>query len=325
MTFRTGAGFGEAEQAKSVQRAAVAYRVLNPINDALDNRKCVIIRGNSGVGKSEALKAWADMHRGHVRFVTLKGINHRTAFFRSIAKALGVGSTFTLSASKVQARVEDFLEHTGIMLLIDEGQYLFSGQKRIEREPELVNWLMTACHNFGVPFAIVATREFDRRRQATEQQTTWSSHQLTRRVKRSIELPEVPTKQDMEAVAKKLLPQASSPILKMIIGYAMTSGRFMDGIVEVIEDAQVLARQIGHDSVAFNDVQRTIEEIRGPSDASLKRALIDPAPKLQRSRRAAADPIFTADNSGQNAIRDRGGLRESGPAFRSNTPALAVG
>src|SRR5260370_36282953 len=152
---------------------------------ALETRKMVLIRGNPGIGKSESLKAWCEMHRGEARMLSLKGISHRSGFFRELAKALGVGSTFSLSPAKMQARVEDYLEKTKPLLVVDEGQYLFQGHERVRAHPELVNWVNTACFNCGVPVAIVATLDFDRRRRAVEAQTTWSSEQLSRRVTRA--------------------------------------------------------------------------------------------------------------------------------------------
>lgn len=303
---------------------SIAKPVFEKLDYALENRKCVLIRGNSGIGKSEAVRAWADMHRGQARYVSLKGINHRTAFFRAIAKACGVGSTFTLSASKVQARVEDYLENTGLLLIVDEGQYLFSGQKRIEKEPELINWLDTACFNNGVPFAIVATKEFDQRRRAVEEQTTWSSHQLARRIKGSVLLPDVPSDADMQAVAKKRLPNATVPMIKLIVGYAITSKRFMDGIVEVIEDAAWLCGK--GNRVGYDELKRAISETRAPSDASLKRALHDEAPK--RRRHQDAGTLQEASNGHAGDVPEQNFPSRSGlaPVGRGRTvEALAVG
>ena len=180
---------------------SIASAVFKTLDWALANRKMALVLGNPGVGKSESVRAWAAMHRGRARLVQLKGINHRTAFFRELAKVLGVGCTFGLSASKMQARVEDFLEKTKIMVVVDEGQYLFSQQQRISTHPELVNWINTACFNNGVPVVIVATSDFEHRRRAVEQQTNWSSDQLWR-IKRAVVLPPTPTQEDLKSVSQ---------------------------------------------------------------------------------------------------------------------------
>jgi hypothetical protein len=69
------------------------------------------------------------------------------------------------------------LKRTKLLLIIDEGQYLWPQHRRITSHPELVNWLNTTCYNEGVPFVISATEQFTKRRQAVETQTDWSSEQ----------------------------------------------------------------------------------------------------------------------------------------------------
>jgi hypothetical protein len=187
----------------------------------------------------------------------------------------------------MQARVEDFLEKTKPLLVIDEGQYLFDGHERISKHPELINWLDTACFNQGVPVAIVATLDFDRRRRAVEKQTTWSSEQFARRVKRAIELPATPTQEDLAAVARKRLPGATAPMIKYVVAYAWASRRFMDGIGEVIEDAQWICKTAGRQAITFGDLQRAVQEFRAPSDASLKRVLASDPSAARRGRQAS--------------------------------------
>jgi hypothetical protein len=135
-----------------------------------------LIEGNSGIGKSTAIKAWCEINAGRARRVELKGIIHRTGFFQELAKACGIARGGGLSSCKVQTRVEQFLQRTKLMLVIDEGQYLFPPGNRVYTPPELINWLMTACYNEGVPFVISATAEFGKRRAIIEKNTTWQSH-----------------------------------------------------------------------------------------------------------------------------------------------------
>ena len=47
-------------------------------------------RKAEGRGKTEAVKAWCELHRGEARFVSLKGTTTKTTAFREIAKALGI-------------------------------------------------------------------------------------------------------------------------------------------------------------------------------------------------------------------------------------------
>lgn len=269
---------------KDFVQTSISKQIVSVLDSALARRKWALIRGNPGIGKTESLKAWCDAHRGESRYLSLTGINHRTAFFRELAKALGLPHTAALSASKVQVRVEDYLERSQLLLVIDEAQYLFPQQKRIHSHPELVNWLMTSCFNRGVPVVMSATLEFDRRRQAVEAQTTWSAEQFSRRIKRAITITDPPTLKDLQAVTESWLPRAPAPLNKYIVGYAMASKRFFDGVEEVIEDAELVARGDGREEIVVADEEEAIAVHRVPSDASLKRAFVDDPPPKAKGR-----------------------------------------
>ena len=221
--------------------------VFEALDYALETRRSALIEGNSGIGKTTALEAWCDMHAGQARLVKLKGITHRTGFFREVARACGLARGTGLSPGKIQMRVEQFLQRSKIMLVIDEGQYLFPPGNRVYTPPELINWLMTACYNERVPFAISATAEFRKRRAIIEKNTTWQSEQLRRRIRRDFELPELPTKDDLFRVAQKLLPDQARPAIEYVVGYSLASKGFFQAITDAIDDARLMARRDGRD------------------------------------------------------------------------------
>ena len=285
---------------------SIGRAVFEALDYGLKAQRMVLIQGDSGLGKSEGVKAWCDMHRGEARYVQLSGINGRRAFFGTVAKACGVGSTAGLSPEKIQARVENYLKTTGLMLVIDEGQYLWPQGGRIRRHPELINWIDTACVNEGIPVAIVATDEFTQQRRTVEHLTGWNSEQFRRRLRRIFQLPAKPsklpdgakptkehlalvaqTKADLAMVAQKLLPYGTRPMIDYVVGYAMASRGFMQAVVDSIDDARLIASEEGRERISAADLKRAIGDWRAPSDAAQKR-LFAPAPK--RGRRSEQPP-----------------------------------
>lgn len=271
---------------EQVRRNHVETSIGKIVFEALDyvvaTGRSALVEGNSGFGKTTALKAWCEMHSGQSRYVQLSGITSRTVFFRKLAKALGVASGGGMSSGKVQARVEDFLQRSKLMLVIDEGQYLWPQGKRVESHPELINWLNTACYNEGVPFLISATKQFTLRRQVIERQTDWSSEQSRRRIRKVFPLPESPTTEDLRAVARKLLCGLGETAVEFVVGYAMASRGYFQTITDAIEDAQLIASRAGRDRITAKDLQSAVKEWRAPSDAALTRVFDS---KLERTRR----------------------------------------
>ncbi len=273
---------------------AVVFEALDYV---LATGRSALVEGNSGFGKTTAVKAWCDMHPGQARYVQLSGITARTVFFRKLAKALGVASGGGMSSGKVQARVEDFLQRTKLMLVIDEGQYLWPQGKRVESHPELINWLNTACYNEGVPFLISATKQFTLRRQVIERQTDWSSEQSRRRIRKVFPLPAAPTSEDLLKVARKLLSNAgisSEAAVEFVVSYARLSHGYFQTITDAIEDAQLIAKRAGRDRITAKDLQTAVKEWRAPSDAALQRVFDS---KPERTRR----PVQISDSCDSEA------------------------
>lgn len=296
----------------------VAFEALDY---ALETGRSALIEGNSGIGKTTALEAWCEMHSGRARLVKLKNFGHRTGFFREVARALGVARGSGLSPGKIQDRLEQFLQRSKIMLVIDEGQYLMPPGNRVGAPPELINWLMTACYNEGVPFVISATSEFRKRRAIIEKNTTWQSEQLRRRIRRYFPLPEKPTKTDLLRVAEKLLPGQDSRAVEYVVGYSMTSGGFFQAITDVIDDARILARREGREKITFADLKFAVQEWRSPSDAALQRVFEKLAPSRRGRRPAPSDETHEQSILGSNNGRLNGGLNTR--LERAKAPALA--
>jgi hypothetical protein len=230
------------------------------------------------------------MHLGQARYVQLTGITNRTTFFRKLGKALGVAMGKGFSAGRIQTRVEDFLQRTKLMLVIDEGHYLWPQGKRIESHPELVNWLNTACYNERVPFAISATEQFTVRRQHIERQTDWSSEQSRRRIRKVFCLEALPSVDDLKAVARKLLADAGDlgeNAVEYAVGYALTARGYFQTLTDAIDDARLIAKRDKRDRITFKDLKTAIQDWRAPSDKALQRVFDD---KPDRPRRHQLTP-----------------------------------
>lgn len=291
--------------------------VFEALDYALETERSALIEGNSGIGKTTALEAWCEMHAGQARLVKLKGITHRTGFFRECARALGVARGAGFSPGKVQMRVEQFLQRSKIMIVIDEGQYLFPPGNRVYSPPELINWLMTACYNERVPFAISATAEFKKRRAIIEKNTTWDSFQLRRRIRRDFELPQLPTKDDLLAVATKLLPGQSQSAIDYVVGYSLASKGFFQAITDAIDDARIIARRDGRDKITFADLMAAVRDWRSPSDNALQR-VFEPL-KTRRGRppeSSAAEEPQQLSGTERTVLNDD--LRPVKTAFRTD-------
>jgi hypothetical protein len=71
----------------------------------------VMIDGISRIGKSTAAETWCKQHLGEARYLSLRDVRDDTRFFRTIARALGLASTYTRKAVEMRDRSEDMLHN----------------------------------------------------------------------------------------------------------------------------------------------------------------------------------------------------------------------
>ena len=69
---------------------AVAKKVFDALDYALQERVMVRIEGDSRFGKTESVRAWADMRPGLARIVRVPESNSLSDLLRSVLDALGI-------------------------------------------------------------------------------------------------------------------------------------------------------------------------------------------------------------------------------------------
>ena len=148
----------EEQRRKEFVSTEVGKKVFETLDFGLATGKMVLVEGNSRIGKTTASEAWADMHQGEARLVSLSGITHKTGLFRALAKELGIGSSSSRSSTEIQTRIEDQLHRSRLMIIFDEAHHLFSSSERVYSRPELVDWINTALFNHRVPVGLICTK-----------------------------------------------------------------------------------------------------------------------------------------------------------------------
>jgi hypothetical protein len=274
----------EAKLRSDFVLTTIGREIFDTLDHALAIQKMVVVEGESGTGKTTAAEAWCARHQGEARFVTLSGITHKTGFFRKLGSAIGL-ATAKSKAIDLQVRVEDFFRKARLMLVIDEAHYLWPQYQRSYSSPELIDWVNTALVNQSVPVALICTHQFAKLKSRVEKQTGWTSEQLEHRVKRYKKLPTIPTKEDLEAVATKLLAQKWSDrdqewnesgsiphrdFVKMVVGYALTCKMRLPAVAATIEEARYQARKANRSNIVATDIGTALLDYQIPSDAALQ-------------------------------------------------------
>jgi hypothetical protein len=136
-------------------------------------------------------------------------------------------------------------------------------------------------------------------------QVGWNYRQFRRRCKRYVRLAAKNTPEDVEAVARKLLPGADKATIKQIMAYEALSKRDLSAVGDVVREAKLLAEEDGASKVTFEHVNRAIHGVLLISDvpwAEMERRL----QQKQAGRKAARDAFTVAPEAAPEPADTRG-------------------
>jgi hypothetical protein len=273
------------------QLTTIGKKIWETLNYALASRGMVVLDGLEGRGKTEAVKAWCELHLGAARFVSLKGITNKTTAFREIAKALGIASSYTRKATEMQARIEDVLKRSKLMLVVDEAHFVFNQSRRLYSRPELVDWIDTAICNQGVPIALVTTPQFIMCMTRAADQVEWNYRQFRRRVKRWTKLPPTNSEEDIKAVARNVFKKADARTISKIAGYALLSKRDLSAVGDVASEVRAMLGTDDLSKASLDHVHRAIYDFLLPSDKTFLEGMAA-ARNTGRKSRPKPEPVL---------------------------------
>jgi hypothetical protein len=196
----------------------------------------------------------------------------------------------------MQAGVKDVLRASHLMPVIDEAHFFFNQGPRMYTRPEMLDWIDTALCNPPLPVALVTTPQFMKCLERAAGQVDWNYRQFKRRCKRYCRLPAKNTPEDVEAVARHLLPKADRATIKQILAYEALSKRDLSAVGDVVRESKLLAEQEGAAKVTFEHVKRAIHEVLLVSD--LPWAEMEKRLQHQKLGRKAPRQALTAEPEG---------------------------
>ena len=123
------------------------------------------------------------------------------------------------------------------------------------------------------------------------------------RIKRYKRLPSTPTKEDLEAVAAKLLAiewnareekwnlagrAPNRDFIKMIVVYALTCKMRLPAVAATVEEGRYQARKNGRSYIVATDIRDALLDYQIPSNEAMQHAF--ETPETRRHRPAYVDP-----------------------------------
>jgi len=241
----------------ALAKTEITAAIRGNLDFCLSQGRMILIEGVPGLGKSVSAKAWVEMQGGLARYLEVPAGNDERSFYVKVAAALGVANGTSYNGSQIKVRVEEALQASGLMLVMDEASRLWPQQNRPRGLPARMLWIMSA-HDAGTAIALLGFKFSDWRELYTTQ-TRWPDEQFERRLNREVPLPAAHSKSDLLAIAKSLLPDAETRTLKLLAGVALLHSRKGDStMVELFETAKYQCEEDGLAEIGFETIKQAI-------------------------------------------------------------------
>jgi hypothetical protein len=294
------------EVSKRLAMTAVAKKVFDALDYALQERVMVRIEGDSRFGKSESVKAWVAMRPGLARLVTVPSSDSVAGLLRRVAEALGIPFSYGTQAQVLRERIEYVLRQSSMFLILDESAFLIPQSYTATTAPGRLNWVRTEIVDRGLPLALIHTQPtFLPAADKFVKKTGFAMQQFFGRIYRAVQLPAELDRPDLLAVARIHFPEMGDEYLEVIADLAEPSENYLQAVEAVAKLARFIARREGHRRVTISDIEAARDEV-------IPR-LPDPAPDTSLS---------AGQQSGTRRAPERAAERVIKPSLKA--PARAV-
>lgn len=241
---------------RALAPTSIAKQVAAALKFTAETGKPSLAMGVAKIGKSAAAKAFSAASGGSAKYIITPEDTDMMSLYRAIAKVLGVADGITRKALDVRESVERTLAASRQMLIFDEAQNLFSGARRVTKQPQRVLWVRRLIDS-GVPVALVTLPEFSERIARHVDQLAWDASQIVDLIAKVEELPRELTPEDFAIMVERLAPELTQGVKKLIASTA-NSQRGAQYAVDVIEVARHLAAKQGRKQPTEADVKEAI-------------------------------------------------------------------
>ena len=250
-----------AQKAKSrLAMTAVTKKVFEAIDEAAATGEPAFISGNSRFGKTESLKAKCEMHPGRLRFVAVPPGSSLRALLIRIAEAIGISVSYGTADGPLRAKIEYVLDHSGLVLVFDEGAWLLPENYSQTTQPVRMNFLRSVLMDRGKSCVIAVTPQwYNELLLKYTNKTGYVIEQFTGRMTK-VCLPDELDQEDMVKVAAVHFPEFDKRADLLDIGaVAKKSENYLKAIEQLSKHARYVAERDGvHFSMDF--VKKTINE-----------------------------------------------------------------
>jgi hypothetical protein len=258
---------------------AVMAAVFDRLEYAWQQKVFVKIEGDTRVGKTEAVRAWAAMYPGRARLISTPPGTSLHDLFAALAESFGIQFPAHAKPRDLRDEVQFILRHSGLFLILDEGHFLLPPPASRAAQPARLDYVRTQIIDRDLPVALVTTpQSFSHAVQVFKKQTGYNFDQFFGRVMLNLTLPNELDEADLLAVVKFQGPDIPEKFHRLIVARAMQSEGYLKVVEAICRRARYIAQREGNPAVSLADVELAAGEVIPAPTAPARSTPAAPAP-----------------------------------------------
>jgi hypothetical protein len=310
--------------AKKTYGAFATTEIGRQIADALDyaaTGAMVRLEIDGRFRENEIVSAYCAARPGKMRLVDCPCENSDLEFFRALAKAVGLDSSFKAVTAETRAKIVAIAQSCRFLFVFLNAQHLFPIRFSANTPPMRLEWIKTRLVEQHVPVALVATKQhFDAAAARFAKVTKCNVKDWISQEALPFTLPANLSRQDVFTIARSCFPE--SEIDDTLLGLACSKGKQsafkIADIQKIVGYARHVAAKAGRATITCPDMEAAIAKVIPPRDTEGEKALETPsdapAPSCRPLISAKHGRMMTLPSTTRRTAE--GGV--SAPALESN-------
>jgi hypothetical protein len=259
-------GFAETTLSKSI---------WSEILDVSEMGGTVLLHNSSGNGKSFAAKAYCEAYPGRARYVLVPATNDATAFWRTLAGAVGSADGLSYKCDQLRDRAVQTLLSGDLVLVLDNCQWLFPVSDYRYALPNRINWMLELSER-GVPVVMIGDTKLFDTLGFVEARTGWNRNKFVNQLSNVVELPAGLPVEEVRGVAAVLLPDGDRTAQRTLADCMIAAPGYLHSGIPAAQRARRFAAADHRVRVTQADMDAALETSMKPSfkalESGLKRA-----------------------------------------------------
>ncbi|MBI1178681.1 AAA family ATPase [bacterium] len=250
-----------AVTAGSIADTSIRERMANEFSFTQSQRIAIRIIGDTRIGKTTIATNLCAMWPGKMRYLEVPSGQDMSAFDRALVQSLGELPTPTGTTQHLRQMAQYCYRATGLMLVVDEAQFLYPSNFTERTRPRRLDFLRTAFIDQHVPCVLITTPQGIEDWASFDEKTHYNSDQFKGRLSLTVDFPKKVPEEDVNKVAVHLMRGYPLAWAQKIAGRAFNTPTSLKTVQAIYLRACWYSQGAHREQISIEDLRAACDDI----------------------------------------------------------------